>query len=104
MGMNESVIYALRSGGVLLILDLFQSETLLDCMVSSLAVPVNIVLRLAKGNRWRVPRIVREAWSRHSLYDEYLTLRRVRELCDGVLPGARVRRHLLWRYSLVWHK
>ncbi len=28
----------------------------------------------------------------------------VREVCRAVLPGAVVRRHLLWRYSIVWRK
>ncbi|HEX8830491.1 MAG TPA: class I SAM-dependent methyltransferase [Longimicrobium sp.] len=28
----------------------------------------------------------------------------VRRIAARVLPGARVRRHLLWRYSLVWTK
>jgi hypothetical protein len=33
-----------------------------------------------------------------------LTLRQVRQQVSEVLPGARVRRLLLWRYELVWHK
>jgi hypothetical protein len=33
-----------------------------------------------------------------------LTYRGMRRLSAGVLPGARFRRHLYWRYSLVWSK
>ena len=33
-----------------------------------------------------------------------LTYRDMRQLADRVLPGARYRRHLYWRYSLVWTK
>jgi hypothetical protein len=29
---------------------------------------------------------------------------RVRKTAAWLLPGARYRRHLLWRYSLVWTK
>ncbi len=33
-----------------------------------------------------------------------LTYRDMRRLATDVLPGARYRRHLYWRYSLVWAK
>ena len=33
-----------------------------------------------------------------------LTYGDMRRLATGVLPGARYRRHLYWRYSLVWTK
>jgi hypothetical protein len=33
-----------------------------------------------------------------------LTVRKIRQQADEVLPGARVRRLLLWRYELVWRK
>ncbi|WP_238815674.1 class I SAM-dependent methyltransferase [Nocardia brasiliensis] len=38
------------------------------------------------------------------MLDPSLTTRQVREQVTALLPGARVRRRLLWRYSLVWHK
>jgi hypothetical protein len=33
-----------------------------------------------------------------------LTYRDVRRLAGRMLPGARYRRHLYWRYSLIWTK
>ena len=33
-----------------------------------------------------------------------LTYRDMRRLAARVLPGVRFRRHLYWRYSLVWGK
>lgn len=33
-----------------------------------------------------------------------LTTRQVRRQAGAVLPGVRVRRLLLWRYLLVWHR
>jgi hypothetical protein len=47
---------------------------------------------------------VREAWAEHGRHDTYPTLDEMRRICDGVLPGALIRGHLLWRYSLVWRK
>jgi hypothetical protein len=33
-----------------------------------------------------------------------MTRAQVRAVAWDVLPGVRYRRHLLWRYSLVWRK
>lgn len=95
---------ALKVGGTLLILDLYEQKGLVDFFVSALAVPVHLALRLIKTGRLRQPREVREAWARHGLHEAYLPLARIRQVCARVLPGARVRRHLLWRYSIVWKK
>jgi hypothetical protein len=47
---------------------------------------------------------VRAAYAEHEKTDTYLTLPRLRQACADVLPGALVRRHLFWRYSIVWRK
>jgi len=95
---------ALRAGGVLLVLDLFQAEGLSDKVLGALAVPVNLGLRLFRSGRLLPPREVRRAWDEHGRHDSYLTLAQVRAACAEMLPGAVVKRHLLWRYSVVWKK
>jgi ubiquinone/menaquinone biosynthesis C-methylase UbiE len=95
---------ALKPGGVLLVLDLFQAEGLFDAVRGALAVPLSVGLRLAKHGRLRPPREVRRAWAEHGRHDSYLTLAQVREACAELLPGAVLTRHLLWRYSVVWKK
>ena len=95
---------ALKPGGVLLVLDLFQAEGLSDAFMSALAVPLSLGLRLVRRGRLRPPREVRRAWDEHGRHDTYLTLTQVREVCAEVLPGALVTRHLLWRYSVVWKR
>jgi SAM-dependent methyltransferase len=95
---------ALKAGGVLLVLDLFQADGLSDALMSALALPLSVGLRLVRGGRLRPPREVRRAWDEHGRHDSYLTLTQVREVCAEVLPGALVTRHLLWRYSVVWKK
>lgn len=95
---------ALKPGGVLLILDLFQPEGLSDAVRSALAVPLSLGLRLARRGRLRPPREVRRAWDEHGRHDSYLTLAQAREVCAEMLPGALLTRHLLWRYSVVWKK
>lgn len=95
---------ALKPGGTLLVLDLYQSEGPADALTSMVAMPVNLALRLINGRQLREPREIREAWAEHGKHDTYLTLTEARRICATVLPGARVRRHLLWRYSIIWKK
>jgi ubiquinone/menaquinone biosynthesis C-methylase UbiE len=95
---------ALRVKGTLIVLDLFQAEGLIDVLTAAVAVPVHVVLRLVKTGRLRERREVRAAWAEHGRNDSYLTLSRIRRICAAVLPGAKVKKHLLWRYSIVWKK
>ena len=95
---------ALRPGGVFVCLDLYQRSGPRELLLDGLAYPASLLLRLLQTGRPRPPREVREAYAEHGETDTYLTLRRVRQLCADILPGALVRRHLFWRYSLVWKK
>jgi hypothetical protein len=52
----------------------------------------------------RPPAEVRRAWAEHGRLDRYPRVGQVRKICRELLPGARVRRHLFWRYSIVWRK
>jgi ubiquinone/menaquinone biosynthesis C-methylase UbiE len=95
---------ALRPRGVLLILDLFQSEGIPDLLAGVVALPTHVVLRLVHTGRLREPREVREAWATHGRNDTYLRVSAIRRICDMLLPQAIIKKHLLWRYSLVWRK
>jgi 2-polyprenyl-3-methyl-5-hydroxy-6-metoxy-1,4-benzoquinol methylase len=95
---------ALGDQGVLLALDLYKASTLMDYLVGAAAFPANILVRLAHTGRLTVPREAKEAWAAHGRHDRYLTLPEVRRLCAEHLPGAVVKRHLFWRYSLSWRR
>ena len=102
---------ALKPGGVMLILDLFQPERTLLSLAGwrdSLAEPLRLArsmsLRLTHNHNLRPPCAVRAAWSAHGKTDRYLTMREARSLYDEILPGAVIHKHLLWRYSVVWRK
>lgn len=102
--MLDKMKAALKPGGVFLALDLFKAESVTDFALSVPAIPWNFILRLWKGHRLRPPSEVRAAWEEHGRTDVYLTLSQVRQSCARILPGARITRHLLWRYSIVWTK
>ncbi len=93
---------ALRPNGVLLVLDLFQPEGPLDWLRGVLAEPVSTWLGLLKTHRSRESAELRAAWAEHGCTDSYYTVAQVRNVCARLLPGAEVRQHLLWRYSVVW--
>jgi ubiquinone/menaquinone biosynthesis C-methylase UbiE len=95
---------ALKTNGVLLVLDLFAPEGAMDAIRNTIAMPVSVGKRFLRTGRLKPPRAVRKAWDDHGRHDSYSTLTEVREICSGVLPGAKIRKHLLWRYSIVWKK
>jgi 2-polyprenyl-3-methyl-5-hydroxy-6-metoxy-1,4-benzoquinol methylase len=95
---------ALVPGGTLVVLDIYQSR-LVDLFMIAAALPANLFMQW-RYNRHRPRRSpeARIAWAQHAAHDTYLTLAQVRHICRMILPGARVRRHLFWRYSIVWQK
>ena len=102
---------ALKPGGTLIILDLFEPERDLfkvegwwDLLVHVAACAVSGTLRLWHNGRLKPPREVRAAWEEHGKTDSYLTMSEACDLYESLFPGAIIRRHLLWRYSVVWQK
>ena len=61
-------------------------------------------IALLSTDAWDHNSHTRAAWDEHGRHDSYLTLSEIRKTCADVLPGASVKRHLLWRYSLIWKK
>jgi ubiquinone/menaquinone biosynthesis C-methylase UbiE len=96
----EKMKELLRPGGTLLVVDLFQDDGPFDRLASAAA----WVLRHLGGRERRRSRELREAWAEHGRGDTYPTISEARRLCRQALPGATFRRHLFWRYSVVWTK
>lgn len=99
----------LRPSGVLIVLDLFEPERNLlklagwrDVASNLLAMGISGSLRLLHDGRLKPPRAVRAAWEAHGRADRYLSMKEIRKLCDENLPGAALKQHLLWRYSIIW--
>ncbi|WP_447009329.1 class I SAM-dependent methyltransferase [Saccharothrix hoggarensis] len=81
-----------RPGGVVAILGLAREEGFRDRALSLASVPLNVVMRLLRDDP--VDDAPVRDWS--------LSLREIKAEADVLMSGARFRRHLFWRYSLVW--
>ena len=95
---------ALRPRGVLVVLDLVQSSSMMERMMDVVGLGVSGSLRLIHNGRLKPPPEVRKAWEQHGKHDSYATLKQIRALADEILPGASVQRQLLWRYTLVYRR
>jgi SAM-dependent methyltransferase len=84
----------LQPGGVLAVLGLFREGSLTDRAVALVAAPVNVCYALRRG--W--------VSSGAPIKPPDMSLSEIRQTCSIVLPGARLRRLLLWRYLLTWQK
>ena len=104
----ESIIQqmksALKDNGIIMVLDLYEPESIRDKLMNLLAVPFHMFLKLKNTGRIREPKEVREAWAKHGEHDTYLPVSEVHRMCQDMLPGASIKKHLLWRYSIVWQK
>ncbi|MFC9977700.1 class I SAM-dependent methyltransferase [Spirillospora sp. NPDC127200] len=86
----------LRPGGGLAVVGLADNAGLGDLMHSALGVPAHHLHRLRNRDIAGGPA--------HPVADPGMTWAEVREQALRLLPGARFRRHVLWRYSITWRK
>lgn len=88
-----------RPGGLLIVVGLYLTSTRADRAMELVTLPANAAVGLAKAIKgtggkahdaempvvWTAP-----------------TLPEIRAAAAEIVPGARIRRHVFWRYSLVW--
>ena len=88
----------LKPSGQLLILGLYREATMLDYIYSVISIPLNLIYsnQTAKTSAMsnKVPP-TRQA---------QLTLNQIKAIFNDKIPGGTVKRHLFWRYSLIWQK
>jgi 2-polyprenyl-3-methyl-5-hydroxy-6-metoxy-1,4-benzoquinol methylase len=90
------LVRALRPGGLLLLLDVLTRRGWMH-------LPLNAAGWIASRLKHRSSELHR-AWRDHGRGETYLTIGEARALFGDLLPGAKVRGHLVWRYSVVWRK
>jgi SAM-dependent methyltransferase len=84
----------LAPGGVLAVIGLYRRQSIMDWAADIVALPVSRALRITREcSEVDAP-----------LRDPQESLGEIRAACNAVLPGAKVERRLLFRYSLYWRK
>jgi ubiquinone/menaquinone biosynthesis C-methylase UbiE len=84
----------LRPGGRLAVVGLAADKSIGDILKAAPAVPVDLFYRV----------IYHRGESGAPIMDPDHSWRQARTAAGNALPGVRYRRHLLWRYSLLWTK
>jgi SAM-dependent methyltransferase len=84
----------LQPGGVLAIVGLYRVHTVQDLAFAAVGKPASWILR-----HFRSPTEVNAP-----LQEPRETLNEIQAACNAILPGNKLRRHLLFRYSVVWRK
>ncbi|MGI5202267.1 class I SAM-dependent methyltransferase [Spirillospora sp. CA-108201] len=87
---------AVRPGGTLVVVGLANNKGLRDRAHAAAGLPAHYFHRLRNRRRAGDPRA--------PVMDPEMTWAEVRDEALRLLPGAVFRKHLLWRYSLVWRK
>lgn len=94
---------ALKPGGVLIFLDLYNQIILWDYLPDLLAVPLNKYYLKRKPQRKKTEEEIL-AKQEHMKHDRYLSKYELINIYDPYLPDNQFKIHLFWRYSLVWQK
>ncbi|MBE9052573.1 methyltransferase domain-containing protein [Nostocales cyanobacterium LEGE 11386] len=95
---------ALKPGGKLIILDLLEPENRQDVFSDFVAIPLNWLLQMSKNRHIQSTPAAAAAMKEHLLTDRYLTLSQARKIYTNSLGKVQVRKHLFWRYSVVWER
>ena len=94
----------LKPGGKLVILDLLEYESLQDRLSDFIAVPLNWIFQMLRNRHIKQSPEAAAAMREHLRTDKYLTLSQARRIYTKIFRGAKIRKHLFWRYSAVWEK
>jgi len=89
----------LAPGGTVVIVGCARAESPLDHVLGLVAIPLNAATGWVK-NRGRAG--VRPVSMTARVHDPEMSFAEIAAEARRILPGARVRRRLFWRYTLVW--
>jgi ubiquinone/menaquinone biosynthesis C-methylase UbiE len=84
----------IQPGGRIAVLGLAKDKPPVDWLIGAAGIPADLYYKLTRG----------ESSSGAPIMEPGMTWAEVRDTARRILPGVRYRRHLLWRYSLVWDK
>jgi hypothetical protein len=92
---------ALAPGGTLVVLGCYQEATRTDWLLSILAIPANVLIGGMKGLRRPAKKHPPMSVTAPTA-PATSTLAEIRRVAAREVPDSTIRRHLFWRYSLVF--
>lgn len=94
----------LKPGGKFLVIDLYEEKGWMDSLYGLFSIPLHHIYKWLKNGQVKSSPLENKLWHEHGSGDEYLPFEDIKTIAHQHLPGAIVKRRLLWRYSLVWEK
>ncbi|MFI8189347.1 class I SAM-dependent methyltransferase [Streptomyces sp. NPDC085946] len=91
----------LAPGGTLVVVGVARARTPVDHLLGAVSVPLNLVLAWYRTGGRPAPRPLSMTAPVREADEDFAAIARA---ARAVLPGARLRRRLFWRYTLVWHR
>jgi ubiquinone/menaquinone biosynthesis C-methylase UbiE len=95
---------ALKKNGVLIIQDLYTEDTMKFKLLSLIGILTNPLFMLIKTGKLKVSKEQQEVWKNHGEDDHYNTLKEIKKIADRCLPHYKIKRHMFWRYTLIYYK
>lgn len=94
----------LKVGGKFLVVDLYEEGHWSDFFYDLISTPLHRLLKYKYDGRSTSSKLEAELWHQHGSGDEYLSIPELKEATAQLMPGALIRKRLLWRYTLEWKK
>lgn len=91
----------LAPGGTLVVVGLSRRQSRSDHLIDAVAIPSNVAMAWIKNKGRKAPR---PASMTAPTRPATMTFADIVRDARQALPGARLRRRLFWRYTLVWHQ
>lgn len=91
----------LAPGGTLVVVGLSRPQSRSDQLIDAVAIPSNVAMAWIKNKGRKAPR---PASMTAPTRPATMTFADIVRDARQALPGARLRRRLFWRYTLVWHQ
>ncbi|THA50874.1 bifunctional 2-polyprenyl-6-hydroxyphenol methylase/3-demethylubiquinol 3-O-methyltransferase UbiG [Streptomyces sp. A1136] len=90
----------LAPGGTLVVVGVARADTVGDHLMGALSIPLNAAVGWLRNRGRPAPR---PAAMTARTRPPVMTFAEIGDQVGAALPGARLRRRLFWRYTLVWH-
>jgi ubiquinone/menaquinone biosynthesis C-methylase UbiE len=93
-----------KKGGMLIVLDAYKPETFYDYLFSGLAILPDLYHKLVKNKHLKESTEIRNTQKKHEEQDRIVSFLDVCKAAFRASATAKIKRHLYWRYSLIWKK